>query len=220
MAEVASDSRYWGEGWHRLIGAATRSSSKSRKYASSATDHSMKTPSPQHEDNFTSARITSKTSSDKSPNSAAVHSKQPLSSLGCVTLTPCNSTPKCKLAYKLEGSDRVRVKHPSMDRGCLLWTAAELAGLPDDVLGVVVADVKTRTFDEKHYDFKHIYIFFQYVGVHITDKQTEFLSGAVNKLELLIEQTDGLFAVTNRYHSVAVDCGRRLIFNCVKPYAF
>jgi hypothetical protein len=37
-----------------------------------------------------------------------------------------------------------------MDRGCLLWTAAELAGLSDDVLGVVVADVKTRTFDEKH----------------------------------------------------------------------
>ena len=133
-----------------MIGAATRSSSKYRKYASSATDHSMKTPSPQHEDNFTSARITSKTSSDKSPNSAAVHSKQPLSLLGCLTLTPCNSTPKCKLAYKLEGSDRVRVKHPSMDRGCLLWTAAEFAGLPDDVLGVVVAELKTRTFDEKY----------------------------------------------------------------------
>ena len=91
--------------------------------------------------------------------------------------------------------------------------------MPDDVLDVVVAEVKTRTFDENHYDFKHISIF-QYVGVHITDKQTEFLSGAVKKLELLIEQTDGLFAVTNRYHSVAVDCGRRLIFNCGKPYAF
>ena len=127
MAEVASDSRYWGEGWHRLIGAATRSSSKSRKYASSATDHSMKKISTQHEDTFTSATTTSKISSCESPNSAAVHSKQPLSLLGCLTLTPCNSTPKCKLAYKLEGSDRVRVKHPSMDRGCLLWTAAELA---------------------------------------------------------------------------------------------
>ena len=110
----------------------------------------MKKISTQHEDTFTSATTTSKRSSGKSPNSAAVHSKQPLSLPACLTLTPCDSTPKCKLAYKLEGSDRVRVKHPSMDRGCLLWTDAEFAGLPDDVLGVVVADVKTRTFDEKH----------------------------------------------------------------------
>jgi len=48
------------------------------------------------------------------------------------------------------------VKHPSEDRGCLLWTAAELGGLPDDVLDVVVDEVKTRTCDEKYNDFKHI----------------------------------------------------------------
>ena len=28
------------------------------------------------------------------------------------------------------------VKHPSKDRGCLLWTAAELAGFPGDILDV------------------------------------------------------------------------------------
>jgi hypothetical protein len=59
--------------------------------------------------------------------------------------------------------------------------------LPDDVLDVVVAEVKKRTCDEKHYDFKHISQILCHVGVHITDKQTGFLSGAVNKLELLIE---------------------------------
>ena len=206
--------------WHCLMGADTRSSSKSRKCASSATDPSLKATSPQHEDNFTSTTITSKIPSGESPNSASVHTKQPLSSQGCLTLPQCNSTPECKVAYKLEGSDRVMVKHPSKDRGCLLWTAVELAGFPGDILDVVVAEVKKRTCDEKHYDFKHISQILCHVGVHITDKQTEFLSGAVNKLELLIEQTDGLFAVTNRYHSLAVDCGRRLIFNCGNSYAF
>ena len=48
------------------------------------------------------------------------------------------------------------VKHPSEDRGCLLWAAAELAGFPGDILDVVVAEVKKRTCDEKYNDFKHI----------------------------------------------------------------
>ena len=47
----------------------------------------------------------------------------------------------------------------------------------------------------------------------------EFLSGAVDQLALLIEQSDGLFVVTNSHHCVAVDCGRKLIFDCSKPYA-
>ena len=36
----------------------------------------------------------------------------------------------------------VRVKHPSKDSGCLLWTAAELGDSPDDVLDVILAEVK------------------------------------------------------------------------------
>ena len=77
-------------------------------------------------------------------------------------------------------------KYPIEDSVCLLWTVAALMNLPDDVFDVVVAEVKTRTFDEKHYDFKHISKILNHVGVQITDKHTEFLSGAVNKLELLI----------------------------------
>ena len=36
----------------------------------------------------------------------------------------------------------VRVKHAGKDSGCLLWTAAELGDLPDDLFDVVVAEVK------------------------------------------------------------------------------
>ena len=36
----------------------------------------------------------------------------------------------------------VRVKHPSKDSGCLLWTAAELGDSHDDIFDVVVAEVK------------------------------------------------------------------------------
>ena len=41
-------------------------------------------------------------------------------------------------------------KFPIEDSVCLLWTVAALMDLPDDVFDVVVAEVKTRTFDEKH----------------------------------------------------------------------
>jgi len=43
------------------------------------------------------------------------------------------------LGVELHG---VRVKHPSKDSGCLLWTAAELGDLSDDVLDVILAEVK------------------------------------------------------------------------------
>ena len=46
-------------------------------------------------------------------------------------------------------------KYPIEDSVCLLWTVAALMNLPDDVFDVVVAEVKTRTCDEKHYYFKH-----------------------------------------------------------------
>ena len=83
----------------------------------------------------------------------------------------------------------------------------------------VFAEVKKRTGGAAHYDLRHISRIFKCVGVKITDKQMEFLSGAVDQLALLIEQSDGLFVVTNSHHCVAVDCGRKLIFDCSKPYA-
>ena len=45
-------------------------------------------------------------------------------------------------------------KYSIEDSVCLLWTVTALMDLPDDVFDVVVAEVKTRTCDEKHYDFK------------------------------------------------------------------
>jgi hypothetical protein len=91
--------------------------------------------------------------------------------------------------------------------------------LPDVAMEKVFAEVKKRTSGAAHYDFAHIIHIFRCVGVAITGKQMEFLSGAVDKLALLIEQSDGLFVVTNSHHCVAVDCGRKLIFDCSKPYA-
>ena len=116
-------------------------------------------------------------------------------------------------------ADRVSVKNLSENSDCALCSVTELVDLPDVAMEKVFAEVKKRTSGAAHYDFAHIIPIFRCVGVAITGKQMEFLSGAVDKLALLIEQSDGLFVVTNSHHCVAVDCGRKLIFDCSKPYA-
>jgi len=117
------------------------------------------------------------------------------------------------------GADRVSVKNLSENSDCALCSVTELVDLPDVAMEKVFAEVKKRTSGAAHYDFAHIIPIFRCVGVAITGKQMEFLSGAVDQLALLIEQSDGLFVVTNSHHCVAVDCGRKLIFDCSKPYA-
>ena len=117
------------------------------------------------------------------------------------------------------GADRVSVKNQSENSDCALCSVTELVDLPDVAMEKVFAEVKKRTGGAAHYDLRHITRIFECVGVTITGKQMEFLSGAVDQLALLIEQSDGLFVVTNSHHCVAVDCGRKLIFDCSKPYA-
>ena len=117
------------------------------------------------------------------------------------------------------GADRVSVKNQSENSDCALCSVTELVDLPDVAMEKVFAEVKKRTGGTAHYDLRHITRIFECVGVTITGKQMEFLSGAVDQLALLIEQSDGLFVVTNSHHCVAVDCGRKLIFDCSKPYA-
>ena len=117
------------------------------------------------------------------------------------------------------GADRVSVMNQSENSDCMLCSVVELVDLPEVAMEKVFTEVKKRTGGAAHYDFGHISCIFKCVGVDITDKQMEFLSDAVDQLALLIEQSDGLFVVTNSHHCVAVDCGRKLIFDCSKPYA-
>ena len=117
------------------------------------------------------------------------------------------------------GADRVIVKNRSEDSDCAFCSVIELVDFPECAMDLVFVEVKKRTGGSTHYGLQCIYGIFKCVGVEITNKQMEFLSGAVDKLELLIEQSDGLFVVTNSYHCVAVDCGRKLIFDCSKPCA-
>ena len=117
------------------------------------------------------------------------------------------------------GADRVSVKNRSEDSDCAFCSVVELVDMPECAIDLAFNEVKKRTGGATHYDLISISCIFSCVGVEIINKQMEFLSGAVDQLELLIEQSNGLFVVTNSYHCVAVDCGRKLIFDCSKPYA-
>ena len=129
-----------------------------------------------------------------------------------VPVTPSFGTAPC-------GADGVSVQNRSESSDCALCSVVELANLPYVAMEKVFAEVRKRTGGAAHYDLRDISRILKCVGVKITDKQMGFLSGAVDQLALLIEQSDGLFVVTNSHHCVAVDCGRKLIFDCSKPYA-
>ena len=118
-----------------------------------------------------------------------------------------------------EGSERVSIKLFSDDKDCILYSPANMVALPDAVFELVVAEVKTRTAEDDYYSFNAVTNIFNTVGVCISKKNLGFLSGVENKLARLVEQQEGMFLVTNMFHCVGVDCGRRLIFDCGKPFA-
>ena len=118
-----------------------------------------------------------------------------------------------------EGSERVSIKLFSDDKDCILYSPANMVALPDAVFELVVAEVKTRTAEDDYDSFNAVTNTFNTVGVCISKKNLGFLSGVENKLARLVEQQEGMFLVTNMFHCVGVDCGRRLIFDCGKPFA-
>ena len=152
---------------------------------------------------------------------SATHNKitQSPYSLRSITTTLSEVPALLCLGTGESGADRVNVKNRSENEHCMLCSVNELADLPGAAMEKVFAEVKKRTGGSAYYDFAHIARIFICVGVEITYKQMGFFTHAVDKLALLIEQSDGLFVVTNSHHCVAVDCGRKLIFDCSKPYA-
>ena len=89
------------------------------------------------------------------------------------------------------GADRVIVKNRSEDSDCAFCSVVELVDFPECAMDLVFVEVKKRTGGSTHYGLQCISGIFKCVGVEITNKQMEFLSGAVDKLELLINRAMG-----------------------------
>ena len=137
-----------------------------------------------------------------------------------MTSTESTKTLSTTHARSLVGIDSVTTKHQSVASDCVFCTVAQLSGLPDAVLAYIFAEVKRRTDNADYYGFSNIAFLFNHVGVSVRDKLGFRLSRGEDKLTQLIQQSDGLFAVLRNAHCVAVDCGRRLIFDCGQPHPF